>query len=112
MTRPAPPHPDALLSARELARVIRAMQPQGAAGISERAIRDTLRRIGAPRVGHWFRVRWGDWCAAWTAAHLAPPAPAPAPSPQIQPTPDQKTPRDDADRWAADRIAREEQRNA
>ena len=92
------PHPDSLLTARGLAREIRATQPPGVPGMGEHAILAELRRMGAPRVGRWYRVRWADWCA-WMAR-------------RVEPTPDPTPKRDDAASWAASKVADEESRGA
>src|SRR5262245_46273212 len=95
-TRTDAPHPDAQLTARGIARETRRLQPRGTPGMGEHAILAELRAMGAPRVGRWYRVRWGDWLA-----HLASRRSTPAHEP---------TPTSDAAAWARDKVAAEEKR--
>src|SRR5262245_52658952 len=102
-TRPDAPHPDALLTARGIARVIRATQPPGVPGMGEHAILAELRRMGAPKSGKWYRVRWADW-VAW----MSRPVQHIAVERHAGHLPDEQTPqRDDAAAWAAAKISDE-----
>jgi hypothetical protein len=97
----AAPNPDAPLTARALERAIRASLPSGAPGIGTKTILAELHagRLRGARIGRWWRTSWRAYLA-WLDAQ------------RVVPTPESETPTSDADRWAREKVDREERRSA